>query len=72
MFSRRQPKSGNLPTCRFGEGRTIARDQKEILLLNTELVNIKLGTVSEDICLTFYFEIHCDLKITSKLHLAPV
>ena len=72
MFNRRQPKSGNLPACRFREGRTIARHQTEIPLLNTELVNIKLSIVSEDICLTFYFKIHCDLKITSKLHLAPV
>jgi hypothetical protein len=72
MFSCRQPKSGNIPACGFGEDRTIARHQKEILLLNTHLVNIKLGTVSEDICLTFYFGIHCDLKITRKLHLAPV
>jgi len=59
------------PACGSDEGRTIVRHQKEILLLHTELVNIKLGTVSEDICLIFYFETHCDLKITYKLHLAP-
>jgi len=29
MFSRRQPKNGNLPACGFGEGRTIARHQNK-------------------------------------------
>jgi hypothetical protein len=58
ICSRRQPKNGNLPAWGFGE----ARHQKEILLLNTELMNIKMGTVSEDIYFNIYFERHCDLK----------